>query len=118
MGSRLFICLSAFLLLLVSCGKETNENGNGSGNEQQAAVTISLEVTSVQMTVGEYYQLSATTTGEGVSKEDIYWTSSDDKVITVSSSGQLYATGVGSAIITAKLKNKIATCSVKVRQAE
>lgn len=73
---------------------------------------IGLNQTSVTMWDYGMYVLKATVTGAAGSK--ITWTSSNDEVATVSSSGIVYGVAKGTAVITASVGSVKATCTVKV----
>lgn len=100
----------------------TTENG---GYKDTCTVTVKkvtpvkavkLNKTSVKLADGKTYQLKATISPEKASIKDLKWSSSDSKVVKVSSSGKLTAVNPGSAVITVKSKQggKTAKCTVKV----
>ena len=79
------------------------------------ATGISLDQTSLTLTEGETATLTATLTPEGATTT-VTWTSSDEKVVTVSN-GKVTAEGEGTATITAKAGELSATCDVTVNAA-
>ena len=83
-----------------------------------AVESIKLDKTSVELEVGKTVKLTATITPENATNKNITWTTSNDKVATVSG-GTITAKGTGDATITAKTANgKEAKCTVKVKAAE
>jgi len=77
--------------------------------------SVSLNATSKPLKVGETYQLEATTPS-GTSSH-ITWTSSDESVAKVSSSGKVTGVSAGTAEITAETyNNHQATCVVTVTE--
>ena len=76
--------------------------------------TVTLNKTSLSLTVGNYATLKATKTGGKISS----WTSSNKSVATVTSDGKVKAVAPGTANITVKLNNgNKATCKVTVKKA-
>ena len=83
--------------------------------EQDVPVTsISLNKTSLSLSKGERFQLTATVLPENASIKSIEWSSSDTSVAAIDSDGLVTATGGGAATVTAKAGEKTATCSVNV----
>lgn len=81
-----------------------------------AVKSVKLNKQSGSMYVGKSYQLKATVSPENASIKDVKWSSSDPKVVKVSSSGKITALKAGTATITCKTKQggKTAKCTVKV----
>ncbi|MBQ7996586.1 MAG: Ig domain-containing protein [Paludibacteraceae bacterium] len=79
------------------------------------ATGISLDKTSLTLTEGETATLTATLTPEGATTA-VTWTSSDEKVATVSN-GKVTAEGAGTATITATAGTFSATCDVTINAA-
>lgn len=77
---------------------------------------ISLQNTSVQLTKGTKDTLVATITPSDATVKDVTWSSSDDNVCSVDSSGTICAMNAGTAEITVKTKdgNYTAQCTVTV----
>ena len=82
-----------------------------------AVTGVSLNKTSLTMTVGDTQTLAATVTPSNASNKSVTWSSSDTSVATVSSSGVVTAKAAGSATITVTTNDggKKATCSVTVQ---
>ena len=82
------------------------------------ATGISLNTPSLTLTSeGQTSTLTATVTPSNATNKSVTWTSSDEAVATVSTSGVVTAVGNGTATITAKTKdgtNLTATCEVTV----
>lgn len=75
--------------------------------------SISLDKSSMNLNVDNSQQLTATTTPAGA---EVVWTSSDETIATVDSTGKVTAIKVGQATITAQVKGSETktTCSVTV----
>lgn len=69
-------------------------------------VSIWISESSLDLSVGDSEHLSATTSPQD---EDVDWSSSDTRVVTVSSNGKVVAVGGGSATITATLYHESGT---------
>lgn len=81
---------------------------------------ITLNTSSVSLSVDEGKQLSATISPSNATNKSVTWSSSNSSVATVSSSGYVTAKGTGTATITCKAADgsgKYATCSVTVKSA-
>ena len=79
--------------------------------------SVKLNKTSTTLTQGRSEKLTATINPSDAMNKAVVWTSSNTKIATVDSSGNIKAIAPGSATITATAKdgsNKKATCSVKV----
>ena len=81
------------------------------GSEQIECIT--LNKTTIQLTIGESVSLSAivqpSNTNKGVS-----WSSDNSKVAKVDAAGKVTAVGVGTAVITATVDGRSASCKVRV----
>lgn len=95
------------------------------GRSTSAAITVvpvaigsvTVTPTSVALTVGQTTQLGATVTdvnGQPVRDREVRWTSSDERVATVSTSGLAIGLAVGSATITATIDGRSASVGVTV----
>ncbi len=75
---------------------------------------ISLNKSSITMAIGKTYTLKPTVTG--YSKYTLQWSSSDKKIVSVSSKGKVTAKDIGTATITVMIKGTDykAQCDVKV----
>ena len=82
-----------------------------------AVKSVKLNKTSGAMYLGKSFQLKATVSPENASIKDVKWSSSDPKVVKVSSSGKITALKTGKAVITCKTEQggKTATCTVTVK---
>ncbi len=81
-----------------------------------AVKSVKLNKTKGSIPAGKTYQLKATVSPENASIKDVKWSSSDSKIVKVSSSGKITALKPGTAVITCKTKQggKTAQCTVKV----
>ena len=77
-------------------------------------VTVKLSETTKTVKADEIFNLTATVTPV----RSVRWTSSDDKVAAVSSTGRVIAKKEGTATITAEAEGSKATCSVTVTAAD
>ncbi len=79
--------------------------------------SVKLNKTSIKISDGKTYQLKATVSPEKASIKDLKWSSSDEKIVKVSSSGKITAVKPGTAVITVKSKQsgKAAKCTVTVK---
>ena len=76
---------------------------------------IKFKETSKFMLVGEKAQIKPTITPAGVTeKYKISWSSSNKNVVSVDQNGNVTAKGPGTAVITAKLNKKKASCKIRV----
>lgn len=76
--------------------------------------SITLNTTSLSLTVGDTQSLTATVLPENATDKTVTWSSNDTGVATVSTSGLVTAVSAGTATITASAGGKSATCSVTV----
>ena len=82
------------------------------------ANSVSLNKTSLEMTIGNTYQLSAEITPSNSENKNVSWSSSNESIVQVSSTGNITAKSKGSAVITVKTLDGgyIATCEVVVKE--
>ena len=79
--------------------------------------SVSLDKTSLELTEGDKATLTATVLPENASNKNVAWSSSDEKVATVSASGEVTAVAPGKAAITVTTEDgaKTAKCEVTVK---
>ena len=79
--------------------------------------SITIDKTEMTLSIGETSAISATVHPDNATNKKVSWSSSDEAVATVSSSGVVTGVAVGSAIITVRTSDggKTATCSVTVK---
>ena len=77
---------------------------------------VKLDKTNLELKSGETYKINETVSPVNAISTEVKWSSSDESVATVDSSGNITAKGVGEAVITVTTVNssKTATCTVKV----
>ena len=97
-----FVLLGAALLL--SCSKE----------KEIPVQSVSVNPATLSITVGDTAPLTAVITPSDASAKEVAWSSSLNSVATVSSTGVVTATGVGSVVISAVVGGKTGTCTVTV----
>jgi hypothetical protein len=86
--------------------QEGNGEGNGDGNVETGDVNVTnikFDKSSMSLTKGESGVITATVLPENASVKSLYWTSSDNSVVSVDpNNGTMTALSAGDAIITAK----------------
>lgn len=97
-----FVLMGAALLL--SCSKE----------KEIPVQSVSVNPATLSITVGDTAPLTAVITPSDASAKEVAWSSSLTSVATVSSTGVVTATGVGSVVISAVVGGKTGTCTVTV----
>ena len=119
----LIFSLSFALCALTACGGNGNNDKPDEPDKPEKELSIALTPTQAELLVGETVKLEVKT--EYVEKTDIttkrkmmvnnpLFTSSDESVATVSSSGLVTAIAKGTAVITASFKGKSATADITV----
>ena len=84
-----------------------------------AAASVTLDHSSLNMTVGDKVRLTATISPADTDDMRLTWEWSDDSVIRIDSTGTVSAIGAGKATITVKTSNnKSAVCTVTVKAQE
>lgn len=78
---------------------------------------VALDKTTASLKVGNTTTLTATIAPADATINNVTWSSSDEAIATVDSTGKVTAVAVGSATITAKAGDKTATCAVTVTTA-
>ena len=106
--------LSLAVLSIAGCGSKEEVPPKPSKIEVSA---VSLDQTSVTLTVGETVSLAAKVSPDNATDKTVTWSSSNEAVATVKN-GTVTTVAAGSAAITAKAGNKSATCSVTVKAKE
>ena len=88
------------------------------GKETFSLESVSLNYEKLTLGVGESAQLQAFIDPENASNQKVSWSSSDEKVATVSADGEVNALAAGTAVIEVKTKDggKTATCEVTVTE--
>ena len=84
-----------------------------------SVVSVTLDVESLELTVGETHQLQATVAPENASYKAVSFTSSDDAIATVDNEGLVTAVSAGTADITVESLmdgSKTAKCAVTVKE--
>ena len=104
------LLIAMILSMLAGCGKNKNKNDNNKNDEE--TYQISLNKTSLNLSVGETENLVATVNPD-VSEGSIKWKSSNSSVAAVDG-GKVTAVGEGEATITASYSGASAKCKVTV----
>lgn len=88
---------------------------------KQPVNKIRLNRTSIELKTGKKYSLKATVGPTGANNKGIVWSSSNERIATVSQKGKVKAVGVGNAVITARAKDgggAVASCLVMVNSGQ
>jgi uncharacterized protein YjdB len=94
--------------------------GVSSGGGTVAVTGVSVSPTSTTLNVGSTQQLTATVSPSNATNKTVNWSSGNNSIATVSSSGLVTAVATGTATITVTTQdgNKTATCSVTVTESQ
>ena len=109
-------------------GGNSSEAGPSSSSEQKSSsqaqsssvapnpTGVTLDKTTASVIKGQTLQLNATVAPQNANNKEIVWSSEDEDVVTVSKTGLVTAVDVGTAKVTAKIKNTNlkAECEVSV----
>jgi uncharacterized protein (TIGR02145 family) len=108
-----FLALCAMAAATLT-GCETNKPEDG------VTITVQLDATTHELTVGEIFTLNATVLPETVTNRDVTWSSSDDSIAAVGIDGSVLGVAAGTATITATSAEggKTADCVVTVSDIE
>ena len=84
--------------------------------DREVVTGVSLNKTSLDLTVGDSYTLSATVTPSNASEKSVNWSSSNTNVATIDQGGVVTAVKAGTTTITVRTTDgdHIATCNVTV----
>lgn len=124
-GNSKIISIKSGVITPKAVGKTTVTVSTSNGVTAKCTVTVKQHVeslklnkTSVAIVRGKTYTLVPTIAPSNATEQGVTFTSSDEKVATVSSKGVITAVKGGTATITVKSKenNKTATCKVTVRE--
>ena len=88
-------------------------------SSQVAVKSVALDKSKISIGKGGTYQLTATFSPENATNKEVIWSSSDEKIATVSAEGLVTAKKKGSCVITVTTKDGAltATCKVTVKKA-
>lgn len=124
-GNSKILSIKSGVITPKAVGKTTITVSTSNGVTAKCTVTVKQHVeslklnkTSVAIVRGKTYTLVPTISPSNATEKGVTYTSSDEKVATVSSKGVITAIKGGTATITVKSKenNKTATCKVTVRE--
>ena len=89
---------------------------NEGGEKRASATGVALDRTSITLTVGQSYTLTATVKPSGASDKRVTWLSYDESIATVDSAGKVKGVAPGSTTVRVKTKDGgfTAKCKVKV----
>lgn len=117
---RFVVNCSANSVYIASCSVTYVVGGGGGGEETIVNVNgISVNPTTASLTVGGHQQLEASIIPSDATNQNYSWTSSNNSVATISSSGYVTAISAGNATMTATSEDGgfTATCIVTVSAA-
>ena len=77
-------------------------------------LSITINLSSVEMMIGETIQLSATVTPSNATDKGVIWASSNSQIATVDDTGKINAIRRGESIIIAKAGELLSRCIVTV----
>ena len=100
-----FAVILSVLFLGICCTEEPNVI---------EVTSVSISTKAVEMFIGETLQLEATVKPNDATDKTISWSSSDEAVVSVSSSGLVTALKEGNAIITALAGKCVSACTISV----
>ena len=80
----------------------------------QTVTSVALSRTSADLIVNDTIQLTAYVFPDGAVNKDVTWTSDDEDVATVNSSGTVTAVGKGNTTVTAQSGGQSASCTIEV----
>lgn len=123
MKKNLLVLIPALALLLGGCNKTDNPSTSSEGGSDVSSETVdvvesvSINPTSSTLDIGDTLQINAAVSPNTVSDRTIEWSSSNETVATVSSSGRVTAVAAGTAKIKAASHadpTKYAECEITV----
>lgn len=87
------------------------------GPQNVSVLGVKLDKTSLELTEGDKAVLTATVLPENATNKSVSWTSSDEKVATVSAAGEVTAVSPGTAAVTVTTEDggKTSKCEVTVK---
>ncbi len=94
------------------------ENDAGGDPGPVAVESVTLDATSVELTVGATKKLNATVSPDNATDKTVTWSSGDATVVSVRADGTVTGVAAGQTTITAKAGDKSATCVVTVKAAD
>lgn len=106
-------------VLSVDMAGNKREKTSSKVEVKQLATGITVSPTSATLIMGNTLTITPTVTPNNTSNKTVTWTSSNNNIATVSTSGVVRPKATGTVTITAKTTdgtNKTATCSVEVKQ--
>lgn len=111
-GTKGYVCTDYISYITTSSNSGVSQGNNSNNNNTSVKHTLKLSSTSLKIAAGK----STTITANASSGGKVEWKSSDTKIATISSSGQIKGVSSGTATITATdTKTKLtAKCTVKV----
>ena len=120
MKKRTLLVLASLSLLggmatLVSCGGESNSSASSSTQSEIHVESVTLSSSSASLEVGKTLSLSVKITPSNATNQGVSYSSSDEKVASVSSEGVVSGVSEGSATITATTLDGGKTSSVSIQ---
>ena len=99
-----------------SAAASSSSSQTPSSSQAPNPTGVTLDKTSASVLLGQTLQLNATVAPANANNKEITWSSDDEDVVTVSKTGLVSAVAVGTAKVTAKIKNTNlkAECEVSV----
>ena len=102
-------------VITAKCGEKSAECTVTVKAEAVAPTSITMEPTTLSLTVGQTYVLNATVLPENATNKSVTWSSDATSIVDVAADGTVTAKAAGIATITAKTTNGLTiTCAVTV----
>ncbi|MDR1714496.1 MAG: Ig domain-containing protein [Prevotella sp.] len=108
---RLLLLVGVATLYFTSCSNEEKED------QYIEVISVELDRATLNLEPGQQQTLAATVKPDNATDKTVTWTSSNTTVATVDNYGTITAVASGTAIITAKAGNTVATCTITVARA-
>lgn len=112
---KLVSTVVVFGIILGACSPTNPFSPSNPSGKTVAVTGVSLSESEMTVLLNEDKTLVATVTPSDATDKTVQWSSSDDKVATVTD-GKVKGVAEGRAVITAKAGGKTATCNVTVRK--
>lgn len=99
-------------------GKSVSCKVTVNGQTTVPVASVELNQTTLELIAGKEATLTATVKPDDATNKTVTWSSNNETVATVDNNGKVTAKAAGEAIITAKVGDKQATCTVTVTKAD
>ncbi|WP_300726196.1 leucine-rich repeat protein [uncultured Bacteroides sp.] len=114
MRKSFYMCLMAAILLPMF-GCSSDDPIDSGGNTEVNVSSVSVDPTSIVLTVGEKATLKLVITPENATIKQKSWSSSDISIVEVTDGGVVTAMAVGQAVVSVSINGMKASCDVVVK---